>query len=110
MRAQSKYNASLQSAVGLSDEQRQTAEQKFLDVLEHVLGGASAVRGAYVEWLAVRSMRAENPDVPRSAEELQAIARWEQAADHATRAVFRQMKIATQNAFFELHIWNSRTR
>ena len=110
MRAQSKYNASLQSAVGLSDEQRHTAEQKFLDVLEHVLGGASAVRGAYVEWLAVRSMRAENPDVPRSAEELQAIARWEQAADHATRAVFRQMKIATQNAFFELHIWNSRTR
>ena len=110
MRAQSKYNASLQSAVGLSDEQRQNAEQKFLDVLEHVLGGASAVRGAYVEWLAVRSLRAENPDVPRSAEELQAIARWEQAAEHATRAVFRQMKIATQNAFFELHIWNSRTR
>ena len=110
MRAQSKYNASLQSAVGLTDEQRQTAEQKFLDVLEHALGSASAVRGAYVEWLAVRSLRAENPDVPRSAEELQAIARWEQAADHATRAVFRQMKIATQNAFFELHIWNSRTR
>ncbi|MDP3171081.1 MAG: hypothetical protein Q8M91_12155, partial [Polaromonas sp.] len=79
MRAQSKYNASLQSAGSLSDEQRQTAEQKFLEVLEHVLGGASAVRGAYVEWLAVRSMRAENPDVPRSAEELQAIARWEQA-------------------------------
>ncbi|MBA4327683.1 MAG: hypothetical protein C0428_05600 [Polaromonas sp.] len=110
MRAQSKYNASLQSAVGLSDEQRQTAEQKFLEVLEHVLGGASAVRGAYVEWMAVRSLRAENPDVPRSAEELQAIARWEEAADHAKRAVFRQMKIATQNAFFELHIWNSRTR
>ena len=57
MRPQSKYNASLQSAVGLSEEQRQTAEQKFLDVLEHVLGGASAVRGAYVEWLAVRSPR-----------------------------------------------------
>lgn len=110
MRAQSKYNASLQSADGLTDEQRQTAEQKFIEVLEYALGGASAVRGAYVEWLAVRSLRAENPDVPRSAEELQAIARWEQAADHATRAVFRQMKIAVQNAFFELHIWNSRTR
>lgn len=110
MRAQSKYNASLQSAVGLTDAERQTAEQKFLDVLEYALGGASAVRGAYVEWLAVRSMRAENPDAPRSAEELQAIARWEQAAEHATRAVFRQMKIAAQSAFFELHIWNSRTR
>ncbi|MBA3595421.1 MAG: hypothetical protein H0W47_16775 [Polaromonas sp.] len=110
MRTQSKYNASLQSADGLSDEQRQAAEQKFIDVLEHVLGGPSAVRGAYVEWLAVRSMRAENPLVPRSAEELQAIARWEQAAEHATRAVFRQMQIAANNAFFELHIWNSRTQ
>ncbi|WP_096667358.1 hypothetical protein [Polaromonas sp. AET17H-212] len=109
MRTQSKYNASLQSAVGLTDAQRQTAEQKFLDVMEYALGGASAVRGAYVEWLAARSMRAENPDAPRSAEETMAIARWEQAADHATRAVFRQMKIAAQNAFFELHVWNSRT-
>ncbi|MES2687677.1 MAG: hypothetical protein V4706_12715 [Pseudomonadota bacterium] len=110
MSTQSKYNASLQAANGLTDEQRQTAEQKFLEVLEHVLGGASAVRGAYVEWLAARSLRAENPEDSRSSEELQAIARWEQAADHATRAVFRQMKIATQNAFFELHVWNSRTR
>ncbi len=109
MRMQSKYNASLQSANGLTDEQRQTAEQKFIEVLEYVLGGASAVRGAYVEWLAARSIRAENPDVPRSAEETLAIVRWEQAADHATRAVFRQMKIAAQNAFFELHVWNSRT-
>lgn len=110
MRAQSKYNASLQSADGLSDEQRQTAEKKFLEVLEHALGGASAVRGAYVEWLAVRSMHAENPHGPRSAEELQAIARWEQAAEHATRSVFRQMQIAANNAFFELHVWNSRTQ
>lgn len=110
MRAQSKYNASLQSANGLTAQQKQTAEENFLEVLEHTLGGASAVRGAYVEWLAARSMRAENPDDPRSSEELQAIARWEQAAEHATRAVFRQMQIATQNAFFELHIWNSRTR
>lgn len=109
MRMQSKYNASLQSANGLTDEQRQTAEQKFIEVLEYALGGASAVRGAYVEWLAARSIRAENPDVPRSAEETLAIVRWEQAADHATRAVFREMKIAAQNAFFELHVWNSRT-
>ncbi|MDO9357597.1 MAG: hypothetical protein Q7T70_01220 [Polaromonas sp.] len=109
-RAPSKYNACLQSAHGLTDEQRQTAEEKFIEVLEHALGGASAVRGAYVEWLAVRSLRAENPDDPRTAEELQAVARWEQASDHAARSVFRQMKIAAQNAFFELHIWNSRTR
>lgn len=110
MRLQSKYNASLQAASGLTDAQRQTAEQNFLEVLEHVLGGASAVRGAYVEWLAVRSLRAENPGCLPSSEELQAIVRWEQAADHATREVFWQMKIATQNAYFELHVWNSRTR
>ncbi|MDI1238020.1 MAG: hypothetical protein PSV26_11110 [Polaromonas sp.] len=109
MRLHSKYNATLHSAGGLTDEQRQTAEQKFLEVLEHALGGASAVRGAYVEWTAVRSMRAENPGGCRSSEELQAIARWEQATEHATRAVFRQMQIAAQNAFFELEVWNSRT-
>lgn len=50
------------------------------------------------------------PLATRSSEELQAIARWEQAAEHAKRAVFRQMQIAANNAFFELHIWNSRTR
>jgi len=110
MRAQSIYKASLQAAGELTADQRQLAEQKFIEVLEHVLGGASAVCGAYVEWLAVRSLRAENPNDARSSEELHAVARWEHAADHATRAVFRQMKIATQNAFFELHIWNSRTR
>lgn len=44
-------------------------------MLEYALGGASAVRGAHVEWLAVLSMRAENPDVPRSTEETLAIAR-----------------------------------
>lgn len=110
MYMQSNYNASLQSADGLTAAQRESAEQKFVEVLEHALGGASAVRGAYVEWLAVRSLRAENPADSRSSEELQAIARWEQAAEHATRAVFRQMKIAAQNAFFELHVWNSRTR
>jgi hypothetical protein len=110
MRPQSKYEASLQAAEGLTSEQRQLAEQSFLEVLEHALGGSSAVRGAYVEWLAVRSLQAENPNVPRSSAELQAKARWEQASEHATRAVFRSLKIAIPNSFFELHIWNSRTR
>ena len=109
MRARSTYQASLQAAGELTADQRQLAEQKFIEVLEHALGSASAVRGAYVEWLAVRSLRAENPNDSRSAEELQSVARWEHAAEHATRAVFRQMKIATQTAFFELHVWNSRT-
>ena len=110
MRAHTKYNATLHSAGSLTAEQCRTAEQKFLEVLEHALGGASAVRGAYVEWMAVRSLRAENPEASRSSDELQAIARWEQAAEHATRAVFRHMQVAANNAFFELQVWNSRTQ
>ncbi len=110
MRAQSKYNASLLSTAELSDAQRAAAEQKFLETLEYTFGGASAVRGAYCEFLAVRSMREENPREPRTPEELQAIVRWESAADEATRAVCRQMKIPVSDAVFELHVWNSRTR
>lgn len=110
MRAQSKYNASLFAATGLSDEQRQAAEKKFLEVLERAFGGASAVRGAYCECLAVRSLRAENPHGARTPEELQAVACWENAAEEATRSVFSQMKISAGDAFFELQVWNSRTR
>jgi hypothetical protein len=110
MRAKSKYNASLLSAAGLSDEQRQAAENKFLEVLEGFFGGASAVRGAYCEWLAVRSLCAENPTDPQTPEELQVIVRWEKAAEAATHSVFSQMNIAAGDAFFELHVWNSRTR
>lgn len=110
MRAPSKYNASLLAATGLSDQQRLAAEGKFLEVLEHALGGASAVPGAYCECLAVRSLHAENPSDPRTPEELHAVFRWEKAAQEATRSVFSQMKIAAKDAFFELHVWNSRTR
>lgn len=109
MRAQSKYQASLLAAAGLSDAQRRAAEAKFLEVLERAFGGGSAVRGAYCEWLAARSLRAENPSDASAPEELQAIARWEKAAEEATRSVFNQMKIAATDAFFELHVWNSRT-
>lgn len=109
MRAQSKYNASLLSAVPLTDELRQAAEEKFLQTLERTLGSASAVRGAYCEWLAACSLRAENPLEVSAPEELQAIARWEKAADAATRHVLGLMKIPETGAFFELHVWNSRT-
>ncbi|HQR98771.1 MAG: hypothetical protein B7Y28_11690 [Polaromonas sp. 16-63-31] len=94
----------------MSDAQRQAAEAKFLERLERIFGGGSAVRGAYCEWMAARSLRAENPsDMSAPEEELQAIARWERAAEEATRSVFSQMKIAATDAFFELHVWNSRT-
>ncbi len=109
MRTPSKYYASLLSAASLSEAQRRAAEDKFVEILELTLGSASAVRGAYCEWLAARSMRAENPSGVTAPEELQAIARWEKAAEAATRSVVSQMKI-TADALFELHVWNSRTR
>ena len=110
MRAHSKYNASLLSTAILSEEQRHAAEEKFLENLERVLGGSSAVRGAYCEFLAVRSMRAENPSDPRSPDEMLAVHRWEKAAEEAKRTVFRQLNIVANDACFELHVWNSRTR
>lgn len=110
MRAQNKYNASLLAAAGVPEAQRQAAEKKFLEVLECAFGGPSAVRGAYCEWLAVRSLRAENPAGARTPEELQVITRWETAADEATQSVFSQMGIRASDAFFELHMWNSRSR
>ena len=105
----SKYNASLLAANGLSNEQRKAAEEKFLELLELAFGSPSRVRGAYVEWLAVRSLRAENPWDTATPAELAAIALWERAAETATRAVFSQLKISVRDAYFELHVWNSRT-
>jgi hypothetical protein len=105
----SKYNASLQAATGLTDAQRKAAEEKFLELLELAFGSPSRVRGAYVEWLAARSLRAENPWDTTTPAELAAITLWEKAAETATRSVFSQMKISIRDAFFELHVWNSRT-
>ncbi|MES2189485.1 MAG: hypothetical protein V4454_05135 [Pseudomonadota bacterium] len=104
-----KYNASLQAANGLPENVRTKAEAKFLELLEATFGSPSRVRGAYVEWLAARSLHAENPADPKTIEELQAISLWEKASEAATRAVFSQLKISVRDAFFELHVWNSRT-
>ncbi|MES2282695.1 MAG: hypothetical protein V4542_14885 [Pseudomonadota bacterium] len=104
-----KYNASLQAANGIPDNLKAQAETRFLEVLEKAFGSPSKVRGAYVEWLAARSLHAENPFDSRTQEELQAISLWESAAEAATRAVFSQLKINVREAFFELHVWNSRT-
>lgn len=109
MKKPSRYNASLQAAPGLLDDQRKAAEEKFLELLELAFGSPSKVRGAYVEWLAARSLHAENPWDTQTPEELQAISVWEQAAETAARAVFSQMKMTDHEAFFELHVWNSRT-
>lgn len=104
-----KYNASLQAASGVSESVRAQAEARFLELLESAFGSPSKVCGAYVEWLAARSLHAENPSDLKTPEELQAIKLWEKAAEMATRAVFSQLKISVRDAFFELHIWNSRT-
>jgi hypothetical protein len=109
MRTQNKYQASLVAAAGLPDAQRRAAEEKFLEMLEFIFGGGSAVRGAYCEWMAARSLRAENPAGVSAPEELQAIVRWEKATEEVTRSVFSQMEIAATDAFFELHVWNSRS-
>lgn len=104
-----KYNASLQAANGIPESLKAQAEARFLEVLEKAFGSPSKVRGAYVEWLAARSLHAENPSDPKTPEELQAISLWESAAETATRSVFSQLKISVRDAFFELHVWNSRT-
>ncbi|MES2414989.1 MAG: hypothetical protein V4614_14380 [Pseudomonadota bacterium] len=105
-----KYNASLQAANGIPDALKAQAECKFLELLETAFGSPSKVRGAYVEWLAARSLHAENPWDEKTPQEIQAIKLWEHAAGTATRAVFSQLKINVQEAFFELHVWNSRTQ
>lgn len=90
-------------------EQRMAAEARFLQLLETAFGSASKVRGAYCEWLAVRSLRAENPWEKATTEEIRAIAHWEKISLEATRLALDESKIADNNAFFELHVWNSRT-
>lgn len=110
MTHQTRYNASLLGAPDMPAEKRKAAEEKFLQVLERIFGSASAVRGTYCEYLAVRSMRAENPKEVRTAEEQEVINRWETAAGEATQSVFRLMNIAPGTPVFELHVWNSRTR
>ena len=103
------YNASLQSVVNLPQDQRNAAEMRFLQLLEAAFGSASKVRGAYCEWLALRSLRAENPWDEAAPEESHAIAHWEKVSFEATQLVLGELKVADTAAFFELHVWNSRT-
>ncbi|MDB5964675.1 MAG: hypothetical protein JWQ72_1175 [Polaromonas sp.] len=108
MRKTSKYNALLQ-APGLPEKQRLAAERKYLELLESAFGSSSKVRGAYCEYVAVRSLGLDNPAHPITSEELMAVTRWEKTAEAAARAVFGELKIAGNDAHFELHVWNSRT-
>ncbi len=110
MTNQTRYNASLLGAPDLSHEKRKAAEEKFLQVLEQIFGSASSVRGAYCEYLAVRSMRAEHPKEERTTEEEEVIRRWEKASADASQSVFKLMNIVPGVPAFELHVWNSRTR
>jgi hypothetical protein len=103
------YNASLQSLVSLPQAQRNAAELRFVQLLETAFGSASKVRGAYCEWLAVRSLRAENPWDQCTTEEMNAMAHWEKVSSEATQLTLRELNIVDNDAFFELHVWNSRT-
>ena len=109
MPSPSQYNASLQSAASLPQNQRDAAEVRFLQLLEAAFGSASKVRGAYCEWLALRSLHAENPWDQAAPEEVDAIAHWEKVSLEATQLALGELKIADNAAFFELHVWNSRT-
>ena len=108
IRKPSKYKASLQAS-SLTESQCRLAEEKYLGLLEKAFGSASKVRGSYVEYVAVQSLRAENPWDDPTADELQVITQWEKAAGEASLSVFRDMKIRDKDAFFELHVWNSRS-
>lgn len=109
MRKYGKYEALLQTASALPEQQRKLAEEIYTDLLETALGGSSAVRGAYCEYVAVRSMQAENPWDVATAEELEAVALWERTAREAALSALSRLNIACNDAHFELHVWNSRT-
>lgn len=109
MRKPSKYKALLQTVAVLSEQQRSSAETRYLEILEQTFGSASRVRGAYCEYVAVCALRTENPWDSMTAEESQAISLWEQASKNAAAQVFSQLQIADNDAAFELHVWNSRS-
>lgn len=102
----SRYNALLQ-ARNIPELQRIAAEKKYMELLESALGSASKVRGAYCEYVAVRSLRAEDPRHLDTPEELDAVAQWEKASAEATKRVFSEMKITDSGAFFDLQVWGS---
>jgi hypothetical protein len=104
----SKYNAQLQ-APGLPEKQRAAAEKKYVELLESAFGSSSKVRGAYCEYVAVRSLVVDNPEHPVTSEEQMAVTRWKTTSEAVAQAVFSEFKIAGNNAVFELHVWNSRT-
>ena len=106
MHKSSQHHASLQGE-GLRESERLAAEEKYLALLEQAFGSASKVRGAYCEYVAVRSLRAENPWDTSTPAELESLARWEEAAQVARTAVFSEMKIVDSEAYFDLHVWNS---
>ena len=103
-----RYNASLQTR-SLTESQCRVAEGKYLGLLEKAFGSASKVRGAYCEYVAVKSLGAENPWDEPTADELEVIVQWEKAAKEASLSVFEDMKINDRDAFFELQVWNSRS-
>jgi hypothetical protein len=106
MRKPSQHHASLQCN-GLPEAQRRAAEEKYLALLEQAFGSASKVRGAYCEFVAVQSLRAENPWDTATPAELESLTRWKEAAQAARNVVFSDMKIGDNDAYFELHVWNS---
>ena len=104
-----KYSAILQAS-DVPEDKRLAAEKKYVELLEYAFGSSSRVRGAYCEYVAVCSLRAEMPwQGPASPEEIRAVNLWEKTAQEATRRVFDELQIADNDAAFELHVWNSQS-
>ncbi|MDB5966245.1 MAG: hypothetical protein JWQ72_2745 [Polaromonas sp.] len=108
MKRPATYSAVLH-ARNLASATRGKAESQYLHLLEGHFGTPSKVRGAYCEYVAVVSLRVERPWDSPTSDEAQAITRWEAANQMATREVLSGLGLPEEEAFFELHVWNSRT-
>ena len=105
-----KHTALLHTKSELSSARRSLAEVRYLEMLEQSFGSPSKVRGAYCEYVAVRSLMAENPWEKISSVEQAALKLWEEASATAAKTVFQQIQLLDRDAVFEMQVWRSATR
>lgn len=102
-----KHTALLHTKSDLSPVKRSYAEVRYLKILEQLFGSSSKVRGAYCEYVAVRSLLVENPQEKVSLIEQAALTLWEDASAMAAKTVFQQIELPDFEAFFEMQVWRS---
>ena len=109
MKSLGKHTALLHTSTELAVAKRSVAERRYLEMLEQSFGSPSKVRGAYCEYVAVRSLMAENPWEQTTPVEQAAITLWQEASATATKTVFEELQLLDRDAFFELQVWRSTT-